>query len=49
MAEGAATINRAGRTDREAFDSVLSGSGAEIRQLAHAVRDLVFEVQSFGR
>jgi hypothetical protein len=44
MAEGAAIINRTGRADHEAFDSVLSGSAAEIRQLAHAVRDLVFEV-----
>jgi hypothetical protein len=45
MAEDSAPIiNRAGPTDHEAFDSVLSRSSAEIRQLAHAIRDLVFDV-----
>jgi hypothetical protein len=44
MEEGAAIVNRAGPADHEAFDSVLSESSAEIKQLAHAVRDLVFEV-----
>ena len=37
-------VNRAGPSDHEAFDSVLSESSTEIKQLAHAVRDLVFEV-----
>lgn len=44
MREAAAVINRAGREDHEAFDSVLSRSSKEVRQLAHAVRDLVYEV-----
>ena len=44
MAEAAAVINRAGRDAGAEFDSVLSGSSAEVRQLGHAVRDLVFEV-----
>src|SRR5918999_5709034 len=44
MAEAAAVVNRAGPTDREAFDAVLSGSSSDVRQLAHSVRDLVFEV-----
>lgn len=44
MAEGAAIVNWAGPADHAAFDSVVSQSSAEIKQLAHAVRDLVFEV-----
>jgi hypothetical protein len=44
MAETAAIVNLAGRADREAFDSVVSRSPETIRLLAHAVRDLVFEV-----
>lgn len=44
MSQGAAIINRAGRADHEAFDSAVSRSSEEIKQLAHAVRDLVFDV-----
>jgi hypothetical protein len=44
VAEGAAIVNRGGRADHQAFDSVVSQSSAEIKQLAHAVRDLVFQV-----
>ncbi len=44
MAEPAAVINRAGPSDRAAFESVLSGSSDDVRQLGHAVRDLVYEV-----
>lgn len=44
MADVAAIINRDGPADGEAFDSVLSGATPEVRQLAHAVRDLVFDV-----
>ena len=44
MAEAAAIVNRAGREDRQTFDSVLAGAAPEIQQLAHAVRDLVFDV-----
>ncbi|MGI8928449.1 MAG: DUF1801 domain-containing protein [Candidatus Limnocylindrales bacterium] len=40
----AAIINRAGRVDHAAFDSILAQSSDEIRQLGHTVRDLVFEV-----
>jgi hypothetical protein len=44
MADGAQIVNRAGAADHEAFDSVVSQSSAEIKQLTHAVRILVFEV-----
>jgi hypothetical protein len=44
MAEAAAVVNRSGRADHEAFDAVLTSSSAEVKQLGHAVRDLVFDV-----
>jgi hypothetical protein len=40
----AAIVNSAGPADRDAFDGVLSASSTAIRELAHAVRDLVFDV-----
>ena len=40
----AAIINRAGPADRDAFERVLASSTADMRKLAHAVRDLVFDV-----
>jgi hypothetical protein len=43
-AEGAAIVNRAGPAEHEAFDSVMSQSSTEVKQLAHAIRNLVFEV-----
>ncbi len=44
MAEAAGVINRAGPRDKEAFDSVVAGSPGDIREVAHAVRNLVYEV-----
>lgn len=41
---GAALINRGGRAEHQDFDSVLARSSAAIKELAHAVRDLVFDV-----
>jgi hypothetical protein len=44
MSESAAVINRSGRAESMAFDAVLEPSSPEVRQLAHAVRDLVYDV-----
>jgi len=44
MTERAAIVNAAGSADHEAFDSVLSRSSPGIRELARAVRQLVFDV-----
>ena len=44
MTDAAAIVNRAGPRDSAAFDAVLAKSPADIRQLGHAVRDLVFNV-----
>jgi hypothetical protein len=44
MAEAAGIVNRAGRQNDEAFSEVVSGAPEDIRELAHAVRDLVFDV-----
>ena len=45
MADSAAAIiNRVGRGDHAAFESVLSQSSDEIKQLGRSVRDLVFDV-----
>lgn len=44
MAEAAAIVNRAGRSDSESFDSILAGSSDAIRQLAHAIRDVIYDV-----
>jgi hypothetical protein len=44
MTEAAGVINRTGPGDREAFESVLGRSSDEVRQLAFAVRDLVYDV-----
>jgi len=44
MAENAVEIiNRSGPEDHDAFDSVLSNSSDEIKGMARAVRDLVFD------
>lgn len=44
MAQDAAVVNRAGPTDSAAFDSVLTDAAPHIKRLAHAVRDLVYDV-----
>ncbi|WP_020520438.1 DUF1801 domain-containing protein [Catelliglobosispora koreensis] len=44
MAEAAGVINRAGPRDKETFDSVVAGSPGDIQEVAHAVRNLVYEV-----
>ena len=44
MAEAAGVINRAGPRDKEAFDSIVAGSSGDIQEVAHAVRNLVYEV-----
>lgn len=43
-AEGAAIVNRGGRAERAVFDDVFGDASDEVRRLAHAVRDLVYEV-----
>lgn len=40
----AAVINRAGPGDRQAFESVLARSSDQVKQLAFAVRDLIYDV-----
>ena len=40
----AAIVNRAGREDHAAFDSVVAESSDDVKALAKAVRDLVFDV-----
>lgn len=40
----AAVINRAGPGDRLAFESVLARSSDQVKQLAFAVRDLIYDV-----
>jgi hypothetical protein len=44
MAMPAGIVNRDGPADRAAFESMIASSSEEVRTLAHAVRDLVFEV-----
>lgn len=44
MADTAGVVNTSGRNDDSAFRQTLSGSTAEIHELALAVRDLIFDV-----
>ena len=40
----AGVVNRDGRASDEAFSQVLAGSSDQVKALAHAVRDLVYDV-----
>lgn len=44
MTKPAGVVNRDGPADRAALDALLASSSEDVRALAHAVRDLVFEV-----
>jgi hypothetical protein len=44
MVEAAGIVNRDGPTNDEAFRDAMSASSVEVRALAHAVRDLVYDV-----
>ena len=44
MATPAGIVNRSGRANDAAFTEAMSASSAEVQRLAHAVRDLVFDV-----
>ena len=39
-----ALVNQEGRTNADSFNRVLAGSTEQVRQLAHAVRDLIYDV-----
>ena len=43
-AEGAGIVNRSGPGDDEAFAQILSTSSEPVREVAHAVRSLVYDV-----
>jgi hypothetical protein len=44
MTKPAGIVNRDGQAERAAFEAMLASSSEEVRALAHAVRDLVFDV-----
>jgi hypothetical protein len=44
MTKPAGVVNRDGPSNRDAFDGILVSSSKEVRALAHAVRDLVYDV-----
>ncbi len=44
MAGGAGVVNEQGRSNDAAFAGIIAGSTPEVAALAHAVRDLVFDV-----
>lgn len=44
MAESAEIVNAGGRSNDAAFNEMVAASTSEVRLLAHAVRDLVYDV-----